>query len=93
MSKQEHDLILMDIQMPGMGGLAATRKLRKEGHTHPIIAMTANVFKQDVDDFYSTGMNGFIPKPYSIEQIAKTLDQFLLKDIQTDADKSDHALL
>lgn len=83
LSTQKHDLILMDIEMPGMGGLAATKKLRKSGYSRPIIAMTANVFEQDVNDFYAIGMNGFIPKPYSIEQIAKTLDQFLLRNTES----------
>jgi PAS domain S-box-containing protein len=60
-----YDLILMDIQMPIMDGVEATRRIRKELHCHtPIIALTANVVKQDIDLYLSEGMNEYVTKPY-----------------------------
>lgn len=59
------DLILMDIQMPEMDGVEATQHIRGEmGVDTPIIALTANAFKHDIDLYLSIGMNDFITKPY-----------------------------
>lgn len=62
-----YDAILMDIQMPGMDGYAATRKIRCSKHPQakkiPIFAMTANAFTEDVTAALSCGMNGHIAKP------------------------------
>jgi CheY-like chemotaxis protein len=60
-----YDLILMDIQMPIMDGVEATRTIRKDLNCHtPIIALTANVVKQDIDLYLSEGMNEYVTKPY-----------------------------
>jgi CheY-like chemotaxis protein len=56
-------LILMDINMPEMDGYTATRHIRAESADIPIIAMTANVFQEDIDKCLSTGMNDHIGKP------------------------------
>ena len=80
-SPNSFDLILMDIQMPVMDGYAATRSIRalnaSEAKSIPIIAMTANVFKEDVDKCMEAGMNAHIGKPLNINELVKTMREFL----------------
>jgi len=79
----KYDLIFMDIQMPEMDGYEATRRIRASGVTGaqsvPIIAMTADVFKEDVEKCMAAGMNGHIGKPINIDEISTQLKQYLLK--------------
>jgi PAS domain S-box-containing protein len=64
-ASQKFDLILMDIQMPVMDGVAATSFIRNNLKIEtPIIALTANAFKHDIDLYLKNGMNDFITKPY-----------------------------
>ena len=63
------DVILMDIQMPVMDGLTATRHLREQGHRHPIIAMTAGVLASERDQYLGAGMNDLVPKPVDAQQL------------------------
>ena len=67
------DMILMDVQMPVMDGLEATRRIRALKDTDlakiPIIAMTANAFASDVQDCLDAGMNAHIPKPFRKEEL------------------------
>ncbi|MCP4217228.1 MAG: response regulator [bacterium] len=79
-----YDLVLMDIMMPEMDGLEATRIIRSADsqvmdRDIPIIAMTANVFKEDREDCTASGMNDFIPKPVDPQMIAHVIDKWLLK--------------
>ncbi|MDP2880382.1 MAG: response regulator [Azonexus sp.] len=62
-------IVLMDLQMPKMGGLETTRRIRQlpGGERLPIVAMTANAFNDDRDLCYSVGMNDFLPKPVAPE--------------------------
>ena len=81
-SKEGHyDLILMDIQMPGMDGYAATRAIRsmdrKDTMTIPIMAMTANAFAQDVEKALSAGMNAHIAKPIDVDELFQKMYHFL----------------
>jgi signal transduction histidine kinase/ActR/RegA family two-component response regulator len=62
---QEFDIILMDIQMPVLDGLEATRAIRAMGLDVPIIALTAHVLESDQRRSREAGMNGHLPKPYS----------------------------
>lgn len=76
-----YDVILMDIQMPKMNGLEATRAIRNGsnplGKTIPIIAMTANAFSEDVQHCIGAGMDAHIAKPLDIAMLEKTLRGFV----------------
>ena len=78
---ERYDLILMDIQMPIMDGLASTRYIRASktdwSKRIPIIAMTANVFQEDVDQCMLAGMNGHLGKPLNLERVMETLRMYL----------------
>ncbi len=75
----DYDLILMDMQMPGMDGLDATRAIRAlpDCTTLPIIAMTANAFDEDRERCKAAGMNDFIVKPVEPERFFTTLLRWL----------------
>ncbi len=78
---EEHavDLILMDIQMPVMNGLEATKEIRKTNKALPIIAMTANVMQDDIETYLENGMDDHVPKPFTKDdlftKILKHVDQ------------------
>ncbi len=81
LKSKDFDLILMDIHMPVMDGFDATRQIRKMSGLKaniPIMAMTANVLKTEVDKCYEVGMNGYIAKPFErddlIDQINKVME-------------------
>lgn len=74
-----YDLIFMDVQMPEIDGLQATRMIRElntpKASSIPIIAMTANVFKEDIDKCLTAGMNGHLGKPIVIKDVIHTLNE------------------
>jgi len=77
----KYDMILMDIQMPYMNGFEATREIRMMDNAKakeiPIFAMTADVFKEDVDRCMIAGMNGHIGKPVIMEELLDILRRYL----------------
>jgi len=74
------DLILMDIQMPGMDGLEATRIIRerenKQKRHVPIIAMTAHTRPEDKEMCRSAGMDDYIEKPFSFSELFQLIDKY-----------------
>ena len=75
----KYDLIFMDIHMPVMDGYEATRNIRSlempNARTIPIVAMTANVFKDDVEKCLSAGMNDHVGKPIDIEEVIEKISK------------------
>ena len=69
------DLVLMDIQLPGMNGMQALRALRAEAATAkiPVIAITASVMTQDRQKIMDTGFDGFIEKPINLREFLATV--------------------
>jgi CheY-like chemotaxis protein len=91
-SPGKYDLIFMDVQMPEMDGYEATRRIRAWEKEHapehsegaalpgiPIIAMTANVFREDVEKCLESGMNGHVGKPLDFDEVLRTIQQYLPK--------------
>ena len=80
-SPWKYDAIFMDVQMPNMDGYEATRAIRALGTPHaqtvPIIAMTANVFREDIERCLESGMNGHVGKPLDMDAVITQLWQHL----------------
>jgi CheY-like chemotaxis protein len=78
----KYDLILMDVQMPEMDGYEATRSIRALGTPKakgiPIVAMTANVFREDVERCMEAGMSSHIGKPLDYEEVIGNLRTYLI---------------
>lgn len=75
--KDDFDLILMDMQMPVMNGIDATIRLREMDYKKPIVALTANAMKEDVDACYNAGCDDFIQKPISQEKFLLSVMKYL----------------
>jgi signal transduction histidine kinase/ActR/RegA family two-component response regulator len=87
-TEQAYDLILMDMQMPEMDGLDATRKIRTlplNART-PILAMTANVFEEDRKRCLAAGMDGYMGKPFPREELVANLLNYLPRSLETKPD-------
>ena len=79
--KGYYDLIFMDLQMPVMNGLESTRKIRhldrEDAKTVPIVAMTANAFREDMDATKAAGMNDHLAKPLDIGLLDQIMDKYI----------------
>lgn len=79
-----YDAILMDVMMPVLDGLAATKKIRalerEDAKTIPILAMTANAFKEDKQKCRDAGMNAHLAKPLEIQKVIATIAQYCRKE-------------
>jgi CheY-like chemotaxis protein len=73
---QPFDVVLMDIQMPILDGLAATRRLRQVGFDKPIIALSAHAMKEDRQRFLEAGCNDHIPKPIDMDELLLRLVEY-----------------
>jgi len=80
-SPDKYDMIFMDVQMPGMSGPEVTRRIRNlgilKGAQVPIVALTANVHAEDVDDYFASGMNDHVAKPVDIDKLKIILNKYL----------------
>ncbi|RQW88496.1 MAG: response regulator [Geobacter sp.] len=87
-NREEYDLILMDVQMPRMDGLQATRKIREQeealGSRVPIVAMTAYAMKEDREKCLDAGMDTYLSKPFRPAELLSLLESYstLVKTIQ-----------
>jgi len=76
-----YELILMDLQMPVMDGYEATKIIREMDSNIPIIALTANAMKEDIEKTKQVGMNEHLNKPINVEELYKTLLKYISKKI------------
>ncbi len=74
-----YDIVFMDVQMPVMNGLEAAREIRASGNGIPIIAVTANATKEEERRCRDSGMDGFLTKPFRMQDLADVMDQRLGK--------------
>ena len=81
LERQQFELILMDIQMPEMGGFETTQRIREKERTSgshiPIVAITANVMKGDRERCIQTGMDDYVPKPVMPEEMFRVMESLL----------------
>ena len=86
MATTTFDLVLMDCQMPGRDGFSTCQEIRLRGHHLPIIAITGNVFANDRERCNAVGMNDFLAKPYTYEELEKLLKYWLSRDREKSAE-------
>jgi CheY-like chemotaxis protein len=74
---EKYDIVLMDVQMPKMDGLEAARRIRGLSTKLPIVAMTANVFKNDIEACIEAGMDDHLGKPLDFDKVLEKLRKYL----------------
>jgi len=79
----KYELILMDIQMPVMDGYEATQLIRQDNQDIPIIALSANAMKEDIEKSHEVGMNAHLNKPIEVEKLYEVLFQYLSQKSQS----------
>jgi len=81
---EKYNMIFMDVQMPEMDGYTAARTIRASDKPNakdiPIVAMTANVFREDIEKCLAAGMNGHLGKPLDFDEVLSTLESYLKPD-------------
>jgi len=88
MKNQSYDMIFMDMRMPNMDGLESTRKIRALPNVPkslPIVALTANAFDDDRNACFDSGMNDFMTKPVSAEELSDMVNQWARKEAEVAA--------
>ncbi len=88
---ERFDLILMDVQMPEVDGLEATRRIRAAGHEVPIVAMTAHAMKGDEERCLAAGMDGYVSKPVSAARLREAIETLFSPDTSTTTPPVVHA--
>lgn len=75
--KEKYDLILMDLQMPEMDGIEAAQHIREKNKDVPIIAITASLLHSDHNKCSEAGMNGYLTKPYTFDQVKEIVSKYI----------------
>jgi CheY-like chemotaxis protein len=88
-SRQPHDLILMDIQMSGMNGYEATEAIRRKGIRIPIIALTANAMKGDDKKCFDAGCDAYVSKPVNRIKLHELMKKYIMDRMDSAAAKID----
>jgi PAS domain S-box-containing protein len=91
LAESRFDLVLMDVQMPTMDGVAATRRIREGGALQPdipVIGLTAYAMAEERDDFLRAGMDEILAKPVDLDQLTRTVEQRLASRSKTSAHKA-----
>jgi two-component system sensor histidine kinase/response regulator len=90
LEERSYDLVLMDVQMPEMDGLEATRLIREReqtsGRHQPIVAMTALVMKGDRERCMAAGMDGYLSKPLQLQELDEVLDRYVDREAASRSD-------
>ncbi len=76
-ANENPDLVLMDLNMPGMNGFETTRQLRKQGFTNPIVVLTASEIDEDREKATAAGCNDYIIKDMEMRGLEKIIDGFI----------------
>ena len=78
-AQRQPDLILMDLQLPGIDGTEALRQIRESdaGRTVPVVAVTASAMNEDRDRAYAAGFDGYVDKPISVRGLQQQVYDFL----------------
>ena len=82
--RNDFDVVLMDIHMPGISGIEATQEIRKFKPQLPIIALTAVTIEENLDEFYRVAFNEIIPKPFKTEEFFEKIHRSLTQDISAE---------
>ena len=78
MNEDEHpDMILMDIRMPGMNGLDATRIIKEVSHNTPVVALSAYAFDENIREAKAAGCDEFMAKPFRVENLIEMVKRFV----------------
>ena len=78
MNEDEHpDLILMDIRMPGMNGLDATRIIKEVNHNTPVLALSAYAFDENIREAKAAGCDEFMAKPFRVENLIDMVRKYI----------------
>jgi len=75
--KGNYDLVLMDIQMPKMDGIEATKQLKLAGYAMPIVALTAKAMRGDREEILSAGCDGYISKPFEVDAFVAEVEKYI----------------
>jgi CheY-like chemotaxis protein len=80
-----YDIVLMDINMPGINGMDTCKRIREMGISVPIVALTANAMKGDRERFLDVGMDGFLSKPLMRDSLTEALSEIMVSNSDQDS--------